>query len=71
MFKKIKSVIDSIKIFLNERMNKRLQIELMRAKENNTHSNIIQQAEAMQRRPAYKPARTIANTPKVEIKKVA
>lgn len=71
MFKKIKSVIDSIKISLNERMNKRLQIEELRANENLKHLKNQAVYEYLASRPAYKPARTIADAPKVEIKKVA
>lgn len=71
MFKKIKSVIDSIKISLNERIQKRLHIEELRAEENLRHLKNQAVCEYLASRPAYKPARTIANTPKVEIKKVA
>jgi len=67
MLNKIKHFINAVKVSINERREQKQYIAELRSKEDQTHNRTIKEAEVMQRRPA----RTIANAPRIEIKKAA
>lgn len=56
-------MLNKLKIWLNERKEKRLYFEWSRADENKRHEKIIEEAEHLASRPSI----TIANAPVVQI----
>lgn len=68
MLNKIKKAINAVRIRIFERIEARRTIAELRAKEDADHLEKIALCKYLASRPAQ---RTIANAPKVQIKKVA